>query len=38
VVFLLMVVYVFAFLVWDIAMAGLFWAGAKAPAPSAASS
>jgi hypothetical protein len=33
VVFLLMVVYVFAFLVWDIAMAALFWRGAPGAAP-----
>ena len=33
VVFLLMVAYVFAFLVWDIAMAALFWRGAARSAP-----
>ena len=33
VVFLLMLVYVFAFLVWDIAMAALFWRGAPVGAP-----
>jgi hypothetical protein len=38
VVFLLMLVYVFAFLVWNAAMAALFWRGAPGAAPVGASS
>jgi hypothetical protein len=38
VVFLLMVVYVFAFLVWDIALAALFWRRSPGSAPVSASS